>query len=691
MEGRMRLSWATRFRPNIGTKLLLVILPSLLVGSIGMFLAFEQVNAAQRIADLKSRLDSFTLLQSASLVKPVWEFDGETVDRLFRSYADIPELLSIELRDSRGAVIASAHGNRIAGLRDTFTQEKALIQQGPGAAHVVGRLIVTFHDGMVLEDMARQRGASILVLSGAFLLLAAVTLLVVGRLVAAPLTRLHESLRRNAAAEMREPLVWRGGSGEICEVVHAYNTLLSEIDQRSRDVHRLAYYDSLTELPNRRLLDDRLEHAIAVAERHGGSIAVLLVDIHNFKMINDTLGHHRGDVLLKIVAERLRQGVRAMDTLARWSGDEFVVVAENVGALGEAADIAEKLIAVVGAPVTLGNNLVQVGACVGLSVYPQDGRDVATLLKSAHMALYEAKDRGCNTLHFFDQMMNVRAIRRLETETGLRQAIAQDQLELHYQPKVSIADGRTVGVEALVRWRRPGEGLIPPDQFIPVAEESDLIVAVGEWVLKEACAQIKEWQARGLGDIAVAVNLSPRHFRQEAHVDGIIALTEASGVAPCLIEIELTESTVTRDPEQAALCLKRLRERGFSIAIDDFGTGYSNLNTLRRLPISVLKIDRSLVQDIESDRDSAEIVRAIIAMGDALGLGLVTEGVETERQLAILRECGCTVAQGFYFSRPLSAAEMSLYLARGGAAREILVPKLEPLSALRPGLVAGID
>ena len=505
-----------------------------------------------------------------------------------------------------------------------------------------------------------------MVLSGAFLLLAGVSLLAVRRLVANPLRRLRDSLHHNASVLTREPLVWTG-QDEVGEVVYAYNQLLSEIDQRTEDIHHLAYHDPLTGLPNRRLLEDRIGHAIAVAERQHRTIALLFADIDNFKVVNDTLGHKQGDALLRVAAERMSGIMRGMDTIARWGGDEFVIVIENLSLAGEASSVAEKLIEAVGIPIHLGSNLLRIGVSVGISLYPQDGIDVTTLVKNADMALFEAKGRGRNTFHFFDQAMNARAMRRLDVEMALRQAITLGQLELHYQPKITSASGAIAGVEALIRWRRPGEGLIQPDEFIPLAEESDLIVAVGEWVLKEACAQIRDWQARGVGDVHVAVNLSPRHFRHERDLDGIMAVVDAAGVPPSLIEIEVTETTLMHEPEKVIGFLQRLRDHGFGIAIDDFGSGYSNLSYLRRLPITTLKIDRAFVMDIEHNEDNVEIIRAIIAMANALGLGLVAEGVETERQFAFLRGSDCAVVQGYYFSRPLPPGDL-----------EALLPKLPP-------------
>jgi diguanylate cyclase (GGDEF)-like protein len=672
------------FPRGIGSKLLLIVLPGMLIGTVAMFLAFERIDERGRMAALQLRLDNFTITLAAALVKPLWEFDDSTVERLFAATADVPELLEARLVNADDIVMAIVRGHRAEpGGTTALHKTMALVQKSPAGDIAVGRLEVSFHDGLVQDEIHSQRAGGLLVLIGSFLLLGGATLIAVRLIVARPLSRLRDSLFRNASTQTREPLVWQARD-ELGEVVGAYNQLLAEIDQHNRDIHHLAYHDPLTNLPNRQLLEDRLGHAIAVAERHQRQIAVLFADIDNFKVINDTLGHKQGDRLLNTVAERIAATVRGMDTVARWGGDEFVLVLETISSPGEAASVAEKLIEAVGVPVALNTTLIRIGVSIGISLYPQDGRDVTTLIKNADMALFEAKGRGRNTFHFFDQAMNNRALRRLDIAVALRHAIAQDQLELYYQPKVDTRSGAIVGAEALVRWRRPGEGIIPPGDFIPQAEESDLIVAVGEWVMRRACAQVLSWRQQGFGDIPVAVNLSPRHFQRERDIDRIIALVEEAGLPPALIEIEVTESTVMRDPDLAIALLWRLRDHGFGIAIDDFGSGYSNLAYLRRLPIRTLKIDRAFVADIDQGKDGAEIVRAIIAMANALGLGLVAEGVETEAQLRFLRESDCTVAQGFFFSRPLPVAEFEPLLRASDppafAARPVLARPVAALS-----------
>ncbi|TAN56527.1 MAG: diguanylate cyclase, partial [Magnetospirillum sp.] len=419
----MSIPMIHRVSRGIGTKLLAVVLPGMLLGAGAMFMVFEHYSTRDRLSALQARLDSFTVTQAASLVKPLWEFDNTTVDRQFRSYADVPELFGAQVFNADGIVIATVSGREVDGHQRVFRKSVPLVQQTPGGDYSVGSLEVTFHDGRVMAELKGQRLGGMMVLSVVFLLLAGTSLVAVRRLVANPLARLKASLHHNASVLTREPLVWKG-QDEVGEVVYAYNQLLSEIDQRTDDIHHLAYHDPLTGLPNRQLLEDRISHAVAVAERQNRTIAVLFADIDNFKVVNDTLGHKQGDALLKIAAERMSGIMRGMDTIARWGGDEFVIVIENLTSAGEAASVAEKLIEAVGVPVHLGSNLLRIGVSVGISLYPQDGADVTALIKNADMALFEAKGRGRNTFHFFDQAMNARALRRLDIEMALRQGIA---------------------------------------------------------------------------------------------------------------------------------------------------------------------------------------------------------------------------------------------------------------------------
>ncbi|MDE2586127.1 MAG: EAL domain-containing protein, partial [Betaproteobacteria bacterium] len=437
---------------------------------------------------------------------------------------------------------------------------------------------------------------------------------------------------------------------------------ITELRRKDEHIRHIAFHDALTGLPNRALLQDRLQHAIHRARREGSRLAVTFVDLDRFKAINDNLGHDLGDLLLQRVARRIRGRLRAVDTAARMGGDEFVILMEDLREAGHCANLAGELIADISRPMDLRGHRVQVGASMGMAFFPEDGDDAVELMKRADLAMYAAKAAGRNTYRFFQQEMLDKTSERLKLEMELGHAIAGGELELHYQPQIALATGQALGLEALVRWRHPKRGFLPPADFIPLAEESGLIVALGDWVLEEACRQAAAWQARGC-NIKIAVNISARQLGQGNLAEQITDLTARHGITPTALEIELTESAVMADPEHAAGLLARLRQIGVTVAVDDFGTGYSSLAYLRRLPIDVLKIDRSFIMDAERNEDDVQIVKTILALGQTLKLAVVAEGIETERQAQLLQSIGCDVVQGYLFSRPLPAQEIEDWLA----------------------------
>ncbi|MBL8516813.1 MAG: PAS domain S-box protein [Betaproteobacteria bacterium] len=427
-------------------------------------------------------------------------------------------------------------------------------------------------------------------------------------------------------------------------------------------IEELATRDSLTQLPNRRLLTDRLSQGILSAQRNEALLAVLFIDLDRFKTINDSLGHAAGDALLQGVSLRLSALMRKGDTLARLGGDEFVVVLEQLKEPEDAGVVAQKIINSLSEPFDVSGHALNTSASVGVSVFPNDAVDADTLMRNADMAMYFAKERGRHNYQFYSQEMNARAVERLTMENTLRNAVDRGELELHYHPKFRLSDGVLVGAEALLRWRHPAMGLIQPDRFIPIAEETGLIVPIGEWVLAEACVQASEWNKRG-NLIPVAVNLSVGQFNKSLARMVRDALVLA-GLNPGALEMEITESLLMQNVDEHARTLRQISQLGVRIAIDDFGTGYSSLAYLRRLHIDTLKIDQSFVRDVESNLDDAAIIEAIVAMARSLKLSVVAEGVETEQQQLTLRELGCDQGQGFYFSKPLTAAEFEArYLA----------------------------
>jgi diguanylate cyclase (GGDEF)-like protein len=424
-------------------------------------------------------------------------------------------------------------------------------------------------------------------------------------------------------------------------------------------LRHLATHDALTDLPNRVLLDDRLEQAIAHADRDSQSFAVMMLDLDRFKIVNDSLGHHAGDAVLKEIAGRLHQVVRSIDTVSRFGGDEFVLVIGPSLPVANAAEIAERANEALRQPIRVGDVDLHVSSSIGIASYPADGRSAERLLAHADAAMYCAKHRGRNNYQCFAPGMDEQTLERTNLESELHQALRLQQLELHYQPKVDTATGDVRSAEALIRWRHPKRGLIPPAQFIPLAEECGLIHEIGAWVVREACRQCAAWQSAGVPPLRVAVNVAASQFRRGDLLDQIRGALQESQLDPHFLEIELTESVVMTDPEGTAGILEQLSRMGVMVSVDDFGTGYSSMNYLRRFPIDKLKIDRGFLQNLITSTDDASIVRAIISLAHSLRLKVVAEGVETPEQLTFLRTLGCDQYQGYHFSPPLPASEFA--------------------------------
>ena len=443
-------------------------------------------------------------------------------------------------------------------------------------------------------------------------------------------------------------------TGKITNYVAVFADI-SQMKRSEAELDHLAHHDPLTELPNRLLLNARLEYAIQRAHRENSSLAVLFLDLDRFKTVNDSLGHPVGDQLLKSVAALLGACVRSEDTVARLGGDEFVILLEGVGDSGAAADIAEKILNALNKRYDLNGQAVFVSASIGISIYPADGRDGTTLLKNADAALYRSKEEGRNTFRFYSAELTRVAHDRLNLESELRRAIEQKEFVLYYQPQVDVSSGAIVGAEALVRWQHPQFGIISPLRFIPLAEETGLILQLGDWVLNAACEQLQTWLDSGLPPITLAVNLSPRQFQHRDLVNQLRTVLDATGLPPRLLELELTEGAIMERGEAAVATLQELKDLGLRLSIDDFGTGYSSLAYLRRFPIDTLKIDRSFMRDIPRDTGAMEIASTIIVMAHNLHMRVLAEGVETREQLAFLQRNGCDSYQGFLSSRPVTA------------------------------------
>lgn len=475
----------------------------------------------------------------------------------------------------------------------------------------------------------------------------------------------REAMRRTA--QLEEAVAMR--TAELQADIARREQVEAELRRSDARLQYLAFHDAMTGLPNRALLLDRLEHLVA----HSGPqpLTVMFLDLDRFKAVNDSFGHGVGDELLREVTRRLTRCLRTSDTVARLGGDEFVVVLSQVAGPEACGNVAQKIINAVSKPAVIGGRLLQVGASVGIACHPADGSNAGELMRNADAALYAAKAAGRGTYRFFQATMHDQAAGRLHLEMELRGALRRRELQLFYQPKVWLRDGTPCGVEALLRWHHAELGWVSPAHFIPLAEESGLICELGDWVLEETCRQRAAWAQQGLGRLRVAVNISARQLQHGDLADRVAALCTQYGVTPAGLDVELTESVIMANPEEIAGVFARLRQLGVQVAADDFGTGYSSLAYLRRLPIDVLKIDRSFVHNAVSDSVDAEIVRTIVALARALRLQVVAEGVETEDQAEFLRSCGCEQAQGYLYARPMPPAQLAewMHAARPQTAR----------------------
>lgn len=461
-------------------------------------------------------------------------------------------------------------------------------------------------------------------------------------------------------------------NGNITGAVIVFHDV-SAVRAKSLEMSHLAQHDFLTDLPNRMLLDDRLTQAISFAQRQGKQLAVMFVDLDHFKRINDSLGHAVGDKLLRSVAGRLLAAVRRSDTVSRHGGDEFVILLSQVEHQEDAAFSARKILNAITAPHLIDNQELRINVSIGVSTYPDDGQDAKTLMNNADAAMYDAKEHGRNNYQFFRPDMHARIVERQSLEGNLRCALGRNEFLLHYQPKIRLATGEITGVEALLRWMHPDRGLLSPAEFVPIAEDSGLILPIGQWVLHEACRQAQTWRSSGLPPVSVAVNVSASEFRAKDFLSGVRAILIATGVEPRHLELELTESVLMNDAESTVATLRALKTMGVQLAVDDFGTGYSSFSYLRRFPLDALKVDRSFVQEITANRGDGTIVSAMISIGKSLRQRVIAEGVETRTQFDFLRRQGCGEGQGFFFSHPVVPERCAELLKSGISLKEAVV------------------
>ncbi|MFO7982730.1 MAG: EAL domain-containing protein, partial [Desulfuromonadales bacterium] len=487
-----------------------------------------------------------------------------------------------------------------------------------------------------------------------------------------PTTVTHTHTLSNGTVRLHElqasPI--RNSNGEITAIIEATRDITDrviiekQLNENRRRLQELAHNDPLTGLPNRLLFDDRLTRALNRCKRSDGELALVFLDLDRFKNINDSLGHSAGDHVLCEMARRLLELVRTTDTVARWGGDEFLMILEQESGNLPVSEIVSRIKSKLSEPVVFEDHELTVSSSIGISLFPVDARSEEELLKCADTAMYRAKELGRNNFQFYTADMNAHTRKKLHLEEELRRAIRKDQFELHYQPQIDISSGRLIGMEALVRWNHPKRGLLASGTFIELAEETGLILPLGQLILLQACRQLRQWQRQGVSVVPMAINISAAQFHQESFVDEVDQALAETGIDPKLLELEITESVTMDKVESSIATLLDLKVRGINISIDDFGTGYSSLSYLKRFPISKLKIDRSFINDIETDADDEAIVSSIIALGGSMGIAVLAEGVETVGQKDILQTKGCQMAQGFLFGRPVPAQDMEKILEK---------------------------
>ena len=646
-----------------------IVVMALFAAFLGLLLyATVSMFIVKPLSRLSKAADQLALGDFSAVLPPV---SGDELGHLVRAFSSMRETRqSVENELSKlNAGLESIVTARVAELRDSEAYIRAVLDNVNEGIVVIGEagLVVSFNPaaekifGYAIQEITNQNFS---------LLIAADGLQQSGKYIKCTdeisilgVTREVMGLRKDLSAF---PLELKTSQISIQERLLFIITArdISDRKDAERRISYLASHDALTNLPNRTLLQDRIQQTLAHNSRHNQQAAVIFIDLDKFKVINDTLGHDVGDGVLLEAAARLLAGVRSDDTVARQGGDEFIILLSEISHPEDAGLIAQKLLDSLLQPFTIKGKELHISASIGIAIFPDDGNDMASLLKNSDIAMYHAKESGRNNYQFFSSEMNEQAAEKLSLIGDLRHAVARNELFLVYQPVVDMISGDMAGMEVLLRWQHPVLGLISPVKFIPLAEESGLILPISEWVLRSACEQLLEWQKQGYEVPRLAINLSAKQLLQKSLADTIALILGETGVEPHYIGLELTESMLVHNIEEVVETLRKLSNMGLEISIDDFGTGYSSLSYLKRFPINKLKIDKSFVDDIATHPDDAAIVKAIIAMAHGLSMKVVSEGVETKQQLDFLRQHGCEQYQGYLFSKPLPASEMASKLKR---------------------------
>jgi diguanylate cyclase (GGDEF)-like protein len=547
-------------------------------------------------------------------------------------------------------------GTGLDGVRRQFAFKR--LRLGPYDAPYL-YLRVSIPDQVVVSRTKRMFGISFAAILVAAIISYYLTTITARRFIISPVRQLLDASKLVECGDLTVRSGLPYTVDEIGQMAKSFDAMTNSLDERLRQIclaesekHRLAYYDPLTNLPNRRLMQDRLNLALKRSRRHGTSVALLYIDLDNFKNVNDSLGHSGGDQLLTVIASRYMSFLREDDVVCRLGGDEFAVILQDIRHDENVTTVVEKLLGASTSPLQLEGKEVNVSASIGVALYPKDAEDAGTLEKNSDIALYHAKEEGKNTFRMFSEELNRLSHERITLTNALRHVLEQNDLVLHYQPKLSIESGKVTGVEALLRWNSPEFGTVFPERFIHIAEESRMIIPIGEWVLRNACEQQVAWQRQGL-DLTMAVNISAAQFKSPDLVQSIQSIIEATGILPERLELELTESCLVDNPKETIGTLEKLRGLRCNIAIDDFGTGYSSLSYLKNFPVTILKIDRSFVKDLSHNAGDRAIAQSVVDLAKNLNLATVAEGVESDEQQRILQEIGCGYVQGFLHCKPV--------------------------------------
>jgi diguanylate cyclase (GGDEF)-like protein len=629
----------------------------------------NNVSSAILFDDQTSAIDTIAPLRIRRNILAAYVLDGQ--DRVFaryvatgqdRRFSSLEHLLADAKSVNRRITIQKLadDNGKIFSLRDLSSLVLAIHDDHKR----IGTLILFADNRLLFGKLLTTLGTAFLITIGSF----GLAWLISSRLqktISYPIVQLARTMQKVSDTKDYSIRVNKDSNDEIGNLITGFNQMLEEIEdrnlvllQRQEHLHQLAHFDSLTHLPNRSLFYDRLSQALNYCKRNNKVLSVMFIDLDHFKDINDTYGHRCGDLLLTLVSSRLSGVVRDCDTLARLGGDEFTLFVQDIGNRSNASVVAQTIYALFEVPFSLEGKDIFVSCSIGITLFPDDGEKVDDLLMYADIAMYFAKEAGKNTFRFYEPEMNQASGERLSLQTDLHHALTRREFLLHYQPKLDIQSNEITGFEALIRWQHPKRGLIAPNTFIPLAELAGIIVPISDWVLQQACCQAKILQEQGYGPFKMAVNLSASHFKRHTVVASVQHALEFSGLDPAYLELELTESILIQNTQSTLDTLQELKGLGVSLAIDDFGTGYSSLSYLHRFPIDTLKIDRSFIIRMDDCEEDLAIVTAIISMGLSLKMHVIAEGVETDKQLALLRDKGCHAIQGYLFSKPLSADDI---------------------------------